>query len=410
MKVLLVATTINREDIGEAWVAYQWARHLAERVDLTVLTYRKRGAPEIGAQLPGVRVVEWMEPPAFGRLERLNSLLKPGYLSFRSKARAWIRQAERNGERFDIAHQVVPVAMRYPTPLSGWDFPYVIGPVGGSLESPSGFAASETGPWYLKLRALDRWRLRHDPWLRDTYQSAACVLAIADYVRTTLSGVPVHRLEIMSETGLTVAPKESERPLSAAISAEQPLHLLFVGRVIRTKGARDLVAAMGLLRDLPVVADIVGDGFDLARCMELADALSVSDRVRFHGRQGRESVDAFYRSADLFVFPSYREPGGNVVFEAMGHELPLVVCDVGGPAAAVDTNCAILLRAEEPDQLAMDLAAAIRRLANDPGRRLEMGRAARKRLLEVGMWPTKADRTVRLYEELIKAHSGRASR
>ena len=90
-----------------------------------------------------------------------------------------------------------------------------------------------------------------------------------------------------------------------------------------------------------MVADIVGDGFDLAACTASALESGVSDRVSFHGRQDRPSVHGFYRAADVFVFPSYREPGGNVVFEAMGHELPLIVCDVGGPAAAVDENCAI---------------------------------------------------------------------
>ena len=410
MKVLLVASTINREDIGESWVAYQWAAHLAERVDLTVLTYRKRGAPEVAPQLPGVRVVEWQEPPLFGRLERFNSLLKPGYFSFSGKVRRWIRQALIRGEHFDIAHQVVPVAMRYPTPLSGWDFPYLIGPVGGSLESPPGFVDSETGPWYLKLRALDRWRLQHDPWLRGTYESAACVLGIADYVRGTLAGLRVQRLEIMSETGLTDVPDEPEREIGTPATVKNPLRVLFVGRVIRTKGARDLVAAMALLRDVPVVADIVGDGFDLAACKVSALESGVSDRVSFHGRQDRPSVHGFYRDADVFVFPSYREPGGNVVFEAMGHELPLIVCDVGGPAAAVDENCAIVLRATTPAQLADDLAAAIRRLAGDPQLRLEMGRAARQRLLEVGLWPGKTDRTIELYQELIGAHSQRVSR
>ena len=410
MKVLLVASTINREDIGESWVAYQWASHLSERVDLTVLTYRKRGAPGIAAQLPGVRVVEWLEPPLFGRLERFNSLFKPGYLRFEREARRWIGRAVERGEHFDIGHQVVPVAMRYPTPLSGWAFPYVIGPVGGSLESPPGFQGSETGPWYLRLRALDRWRLLHDPWLRRSYESAACVLGIADYVRRSLRGLNVQRLEIMSETGLTILPQERERESPEPATADRPLRLLFVGRVIRTKGARDLVAAMSLLSDVPVVADIVGDGFDLAACKELAVATGVSDRVHFHGRQDRTSVHAFYRSADVFVFPSYREPGGNVVFEAMGHELPLIVCNVGGPAAAVDHDCAILLPAVSPDQLASDLASAIRRLARDPGRRRAMGRAARERLSVVGLWPVKADRAVQLYSELVGSHSDRANR
>src|SRR5687768_14095831 len=81
-RVLLVAPTIDGTDIGEAWVAYQWATNLAAGHDLTVLTYRKRDRPPAADQLSGVRVIEWLEPPIVGRTERLNSLLKPAYFPF----------------------------------------------------------------------------------------------------------------------------------------------------------------------------------------------------------------------------------------------------------------------------------------------------------------------------------------
>lgn len=170
MRLLLVATTIDGADVGEAWVAYQWADHLSRRHDVTLLTYRKRGAPRIAPQLPHARVIEWVEPPLFGKLERFNALLKPGYFAFLIKACRWIRDAARRGEEFDLAHQVVPVAMRYPSPFAGRPIKYVLGPVGGGLTSPSAFAEQETDPWYQRLRRLDRWRLLHDPWLRSTYE------------------------------------------------------------------------------------------------------------------------------------------------------------------------------------------------------------------------------------------------
>ncbi len=402
MRLLLVAPTIDSADVGEAWVAFQWADHLSKRHEVTVLTYRKRGAPEIGPQLPHARVIEWVEPPLLGRLERFNSLLKPGYFAFAVKARRWMRRALAGGEHFDLAHQVVPVAMRYPSPLSGGPVPYVMGPVGGSLDSPAGFRDQETGPWYQGLRGLDAWRIRRDPWLRATYERAACVIGIADYVAEWLSALRIKRLEILSETALSEAPAVPPRE-QLEVSEARPLRVLFVGRVIRTKGTRDLVAAMGLLRDVPVVLDVVGDGFDLAACKELVLAQGLSDNVRFHGRRSRAEVDQFYSEADVFAFPSYREPGGNVVFEAMGHWLPLIVCDRGGPSAAVDRECAVILHPDSPDQLARDLADAIRRLALDPGMRSRMGAAARARLHEVGLWGPKMDRIDEIYASILSA-------
>jgi glycosyltransferase involved in cell wall biosynthesis len=103
----------------------------------------------------------------------------------------------------------------------------------------------------------------------------------------------------------------------------------------------------------------------------------------------------------VFVFPSYREPGGNVVFEAMGHGLPLIVCEVGGPGAAVDDQCAIRLPATSTDQYAADLAAAISLLADNPERRARMGQAARRRVSRVGLWSSKVAQVSEIYNQLM---------
>ncbi|HST65842.1 MAG TPA: glycosyltransferase, partial [Mycobacteriales bacterium] len=341
--LLVVAPTCDGDDVGEAWVAYQWVRHLAERHDVTLLTYHKRGRVPASRQLPGVRVVEWAEPPGLGRAERLNSMLKPGYIPFYIRARRWIRAALARGERFELAHQPVPVAMRYPSPLAGLGIPYVLGPVGGGLDSPPGFVADEgTTPWYVRLRSLDSALLRRFPPLRRTYEDAACVLGIAPYVAESLAGLRIRRFETLSETALEALPPPVQREPS------EEVRLLHVGRLVRTKGAREAIRAMDHLSGLPVSLDIVGDGVERAACEELVATLGLGGRVRFHGRLPRAEVADFYRRADVFVFPSYREPGGNVAFEAMGYGLPLVVCDRGGPGAAVDDSCGIRVPARTP--------------------------------------------------------------
>ncbi len=403
MRILLIAPTVNKDDVGEAWVAYQWADLLSQRFDVTLLTYRKRGAPSITEQVPRARVIEWLEPRGLGRFERFNSLLKPGYVAFDTHARRWIKDAERRGERFDVAHQVVPVAMRYPSPLRVSSIPYVIGPVGGSLESPPGFRGLDSGPWYQRLRALDGLRIRYDVSLRRSYERAAVVLGIADYVRDFLHALPLHRFEVVSETGLVAMPQAVPPAVPETFSEAEPLRLLFVGRVIRTKGTRDLVAAMAHLRDVPVELDVVGDGFDAPACRELAEELGVTAKVRFHGWASKEAVQGFYRESHVFAFPSYREPGGNVVFEAMGNYLPLIVCDRGGPGAAVDSSCAFALDAHDPEQLARDFAAAARRFVDDPSLVTTMGASARRRLEAVGLWSSKVDRIAALYDELASA-------
>lgn len=399
LKLLLIAPACDGEDVGEAWDAYQWASRLAGRYELTVLTYHKRGRTPAARQLSGVRVVEWAEPRGLGRAERLNSMMKPGYVPFYLKARRWIRRAQARGEHFDVAHQPVPVALRYPSPAAGLGIPYTLGPVGGSLPSLPAFDGGEdTSPWYVGLRRFDAFRIQHDRLLRQTYQRAGCVLGIAPYVADLLGSVPLQRFEVMSDVGIEQLPA----PVDRAARPDGTVRLLFVGRLVRTKGARDAISALDLARDLPVTFDIVGDGFDRTACEKLAADLGLTDRVRFHGRVPRDQVESFYQAADIFVFPSYREPGGSVVFEAMGHGLPLIVSDRGGPGYMVDESCGIRLHPVEPAQYASDLAAAISRLAQDRPLRQALGAGARNRAAQIALWDSKVSRLEEIHSEMLR--------
>ena len=400
---LLMVAPCDGEDVGEAWVAHQWVRRLAAHHQVTLLTYYKPGRTPPSHQLPGTRVIEWVEPPYIGRAERLNSMLKPGYLPFYVRARRWVRRSAAHGEQFDLAYQPVPVAMRYPSPVAGLGIPYIIGPVGGSLPVPRGFGAGEdTAPWYVGLRRVDGLRIRLDPLLRRTYGQASCVIGIAPYVKDFLAQVTLRRFEVMSETGIDQLPPAVDRA-----SREGDVRLLFVGRLVRTKGARDAIRALALARDLPAVLDVVGDGFDRAACEALTAELGLSGRVRFHGWVPREHVSAFYKSADIFVFPSYREPGGNVVFEAMGYGLPLIVSDIGGPGAAVDEKSGIRLHPESPGQYARGIADAIRRLVSDRALRQSLGEGARRRVSEIGLWDSKIGRLEEICEEILSSSDPR---
>jgi glycosyltransferase involved in cell wall biosynthesis len=402
VKLLLIAPTCDGEDVGEAWYSYQWAKHLAKRHDVTLLTYNKRGAKPASQQLSGLRVVEWTEPPLLGKAERLNSFVKPGYIPFYFRARSWIRAALARGERFDLAHQPTPVAMRYPSPAIGFGIPVVIGPVGGGLSTPAGFAADVgSAPWFMKLRGLDQFRRRWDPLLRRTYEEAACVLGIAPYVTELLAGLSLRRFEIMSDAGLDTVPDPIDRAERSG-----PVRLLYVGRLVRTKGARDIIRALSLRPELPITLDIVGEGPERAACEALIAKLDLGSRVSMHGWKAKGEVWDFYRNADIFVFPSYREPGGNVALEAMGYSLPLIVVDRGGPGSAVTEACAIKLPITGPEALARDIADAIEKLVTDPGLRRKMGAAAHRHVTKTALWAAKIDHVGTIYADAMKSARG----
>lgn len=396
MRLLLVAPTADRDATGESWIAYQWASRLSQRHDVTVLSYYQRAKPPLARQLPDARVIEWREPPLIGRHERFSAMLNPGYFPFAWRARRWIRSSLARGEQFDVAHQVAPVSLRYASPLAGLGIPYFVGPVGGSVESPPGFTAEESGaPWFTALRALDGWRLRHDPGLRRSFSEAAGVIGIAEYVGSLLDSIPLRSFQTMNDTGIDELP-----PTAPGSDRVEGVRFLFVGRVIRTKGVRDVVRAMSSLPPGVGVLDVVGDGYDRARCEQLASELGVANVVHFHGRVPHDDVLGFMSRADGFVFPSYREAGGIVVTEAMSYGLPVIVCDNGGPASTVDDASGIKVPAQDPTQLASAVAEAMRRLAGDPELRARMGAAGRARIAATALWDRRIDFVEELYESV----------
>lgn len=396
MRVLLFAPNIDATDVGEAFVAFKWAEALADRVDLTVLAWQRPGRPSLAGQLPKARVVTWPEPAVFLKAERLNAMLKPSYPLLFRKVQRWIRAEQASGHGFDIAHQLMPQAARYPVPFTGTGIPFVIGPVGGSLETPPNFETNtDKSLWFTRLRNVDHWRFRNDPWLRKSYREAALVIGVAPYVETTLAPIGIRRFTPILELGIdSLAPPKEAR-------TDTTLKLVHVGRGVRTKGLREVIRAMAQLGDLDVHLTSAGDGPETALCRAEADRLGVADRVTFRGQIPRDQVDALYLQSDIFTFPSYREPAGGVLFEAMRAGLPTITVAYGGPDHIIDDTSGIRLPLSTPEVLVRDIADAVRALAADPERRQALSDGARARVAHEGIWGNKITRMIAEYEQVL---------
>jgi glycosyltransferase involved in cell wall biosynthesis len=217
-------------------------------------------------------------------------------------------------------------------------------------------------------------------------------------VEDILAGVPVRRFEAMSEHGFVALPQA--RPPRERDPGE--LRCVYVGRLIRSKGARDAIRALAQLGDLPnVTLDIVGDGEDRRSCEAEVEQFGLRERVRFHGWLTKPEVAQRYLESDALVFPSFREPSGRVVLEAMSYGLPVVAAAYGGPGAMIDAEVGVAVPCVEPAQYVRDIARALRDLAGNPSGAAHLG-AAGRRLIELRyMWPSKIDWLERLYAEVL---------
>jgi len=175
--------------------------------------------------------------------------------------------------------------------------------------------------------------------------------------------------------------------------------LLFVGNLEKRKGLDVLLRALALL-PVAVTLDVVGHGTEEAQMRALADELGVTARVRFLGFVDEPTLDALYRKAAIFVFPSL-QVAGFVLWEAMARGCPVLATNVGGTAEIVGSG-AILVPPSDPEAL----ASAAGMLLRDPTARFALA----TRALDVPRkysWKTTAIRMRSIYEEAIRSAASR---
>jgi glycosyltransferase involved in cell wall biosynthesis len=182
--------------------------------------------------------------------------------------------------------------------------------------------------------------------------------------------------------------------------------LVAVGRLVPRKGLADAICALAALPDTELVvaggppARSLGRDPEVRRLVNLARRCGVGDQVRFSGRMDPRGVAGLLRSADALVAVPWYEPFGMVALEAMACGVPVVASAVGG---LLDTVVDGVTGVHVPPRDAAALAAALRRLLDDPDRRAVMGRAGRVRAQERYAWPEVAAQVHDVYQHLVTA-------
>lgn len=145
----------------------------------------------------------------------------------------------------------------------------------------------------------------------------------------------------------------------------------YAGRLEVHKGVDVLLRA---LADLPgTEAEIVGDGPDRQRLVDLARALEIEDRVTFTGHVSHEELPDFYRRLAVLAVPSlptssWEEQFCRVAVEAMASGVP-VIASRSGALPEVVADAGVLV----PPGDSAALVTAARSLLASRERRRELG-------------------------------------
>jgi glycosyltransferase involved in cell wall biosynthesis len=153
-------------------------------------------------------------------------------------------------------------------------------------------------------------------------------------------------------------PPPGYQPISNPDAAT--IRLLALGRLHANKGFDALLQAMALL-PATFHLTLAGEGPEKTPLHQLAQELGLASRLTWLPWQ--EEPHHLFAHTDLFICPSRHEPLGNVILEAMAHQVPIIATATDGARHLLQHEESGLLT---PVDDAPALAAAIQQLAESP--------------------------------------------
>jgi len=209
------------------------------------------------------------------------------------------------------------------------------------------------------------------------------IICVSEFVKNDLvsRGFPAEHLEVVPSCIEMPAPRD----------LTEGDYILFVGRLVATKGLPYLLEAMTKVDGRLVVC---GDGPARASLERKAAKLGLEGKVTFEGRVSEERKADLFAGCKMLVMPSIFESLGLAAAEAMSYEKPVVASNSGGLPEVVGDGGMIV-----PSKDPAGLAQAIGTMLKDDRLRHELGKKAKRRA-EQYSWDLAAEKIEKIYASL----------
>jgi glycosyltransferase involved in cell wall biosynthesis len=413
LRILLLGPDCNPEGVSIPFVTYSHAAALAELHDVTLLARSPVQAALRRAKAPfrSIEVVRmpWLERIyawSFRRIFKSNfasqTVTAFGYpfaLAFEWHAWRQLRHRIFAGE-FDIVLRLVPMTAVLPSPFAFFlrkgPIPFVIGPINGGLPFVEGFSqAANQREWISSLRNLYRFL----PFARSTYRYAAAIIAASSQTYAEFAEYR-DKLFFVPEPGVGRSLCSDD---TRSTGSSTKLGLIFVGGLIPCKACDlGLRAAAPLLRSDLARFTVLGDGPERNRLEQLVKSLGIEKAVSFCGWVSHAEVLDRLRSADVMVFPSVRDFGAGVVFEALATGAVPVVADFGGPGDIVNSELGYKVPLTNESDFVTQMEKILTELARNRNQLERLRRQGMAYVRERLTWEAKAQAVTRILQWALR--------
>jgi glycosyltransferase involved in cell wall biosynthesis len=413
LRILVLGPDCNPEGISIPYVTYSHAAALAQNHDVS-LVVRSTVENSIRRAKASFRSIEVVRMPSLERIyawgfrtifksnfasQAVTAFGYPFALAFEWFAWRQLRRRIFAGE-FDVVLRVVPMTAVLPSPfaffLRNGPIPFVIGPINGGLPFVEGFSqATGQKEWISGLRNLYRFL----PFARSTYRHATAIIAASSQTYAEFAAYR-DKLFFVPEPGIarSLCREDTRDPEPGS-----KLDLIFVGGLIPCKACDlGLRAAAPLLRNDLARFTVLGDGPERNRLEQLVKSLGIEKGVSFRGWVNHDEVLTRLRSADVMVFPSVRDFGAGVVFEALATGAVPVVADFGGPGDIVNPNVGYKVPLTNENDFVERMEKILAELANNRDRLAQLRRQSISYIRDSLTWEAKAEATTRILRWAVR--------
>tara|TARA_B100001123_G_C15248345_1_gene1001827 strand:+ start:572 stop:1627 length:1056 start_codon:yes stop_codon:yes gene_type:complete len=211
----------------------------------------------------------------------------------------------------------------------------------------------------------------HNYKIKKRFPKCDAVFAVSRDLTEEMVHLNVPRERLATIPNMVDLPPLSDR------AANSPPVIGTLGRFVAKKGFDTYLHALKNLKDQGIAfrAKLGGSGEEEVALRKLAAELELGDCLEFTGWV--EDTSAFLNSLDLFILPSYHEPFGIVLLEAMAHRLPCISTESEGPCEIVRAGeDGLMVEIAKPHQL----AAAMREVLDNPALAYSLAERARHKI------------------------------